>query len=116
MVYTSKTLISRKTPIGQNKDGSYIYDGQNMSVMPAKNTFDATKQMSVMPKPIYTPPSVLPMTKSPLGFNVMPQVNKEVVQRVNAPVKDTLSFKTKIDETSPRVQQLRQHFRTLEQK
>jgi len=87
-----------------------------MSVMPAKNTFDATKQMSVMPKPIYTPPSVLPMTKSPLGFNVMPQVNKEVVQRVNAPVKDTLSFKTKIDETSPRVQQLRQHFRTLEQK
>lgn len=84
--------------------------------MPAKNTFDASKQMSVTPKPIYTPPTPLPMTKSPLGFNIMPQVNKKVAQKVNAPVKDTLNFRTKIKEDSPRVQQLRQHFRALEQK
>lgn len=119
MVFTSKTLIPWKEPIGRNKDGSYIYDGvqtQNMSVMPSRWTYDTTKQMSVVPKPIYTPPTPLPMTKSPLGFNIMPEVNKEVAQKVNAPVKDTLSFRTKIVEDSPRVQQLRQHFRTLEQK
>jgi hypothetical protein len=118
MTYTSKTLIPWKEPIGRNRDGSYIYDGvqtQNMSVMPAKGTFDATKLMSVIPK-VYTPPTVLPMVQSPLGFNTMPQVNKEIAQKINAPVNDALSFKTKIDETAPRVQQLRQHFRTLEQK
>lgn len=66
--------------------------------------------------PIYTPPTVIPMVKSPIGFNTMPQVNKEIAQKINAPVKDTLNIKGKINESDERVQQLQQHFRYLQDK
>ena len=64
-------------PIGQNKDGSLIYE-QNMSVMPEKKPFTPVSL-----------PTPLPMTKVS-GVNIAPAVNPEIAQRVNAPVNDTL--------------------------
>lgn len=104
--YTSKTLIPGQTPIGQNKDGSYIYE-QNMIVSP-KNT-------PIAPKKPVTLPTPLPMNKVS-GIGIMPQVNPDIAQKVNAPVNDSLKINEKIDNNSQRVKDLRQHFESLKQK
>ena len=78
--FTSKKLIPGQTPIGRNKDGSYIYE-------------EVMSKATTAPKPttpLYTPPTPIPTTKTPLGFNFMPAVDKEFAKKQNAPVKDTL--------------------------
>lgn len=117
MVFTSKTIIPWKEPIGRNKDGSYIYDGvqaPNMSVMPSQGTYDTGKQMSVVPK-VWTPPTPVPMVKSPVWFNIMPKVDPVIAARVNAPIED-VKWILQVDKADPRIQKLEQHFKTLKQK
>ena len=116
MVFTSKTIIPWKEPIGRNKDGSYIYDGvqSTMSVMPSKGTYDTEKQMSVMPK-VWTPSTPVPMVKSPVWFNLMPKVDPTIASKVNAPIED-VKWILQVDKADPRIQKLEQHFKTLKQK
>lgn len=117
MVFTSKTIIPWKEPIGRNKDGSYIYNGvqaPNMSVMPSQGTYDTGKQMSVVPK-VWTPPTPVPMVKSPVWFNLMPKVDPTIASKVNAPIED-VKWILQVDKADPRIQKLEQHFKTLKQK
>lgn len=97
--YVSKTLIPWKTPIGSATGGGYLYEEDSKATTAPK-----------FPTSIYTPPTLLPTTKTPLGFNIMPSVNKEVAKKQNAPVKDTLWLAKKIKEGDERVKQLREHF------
>lgn len=71
--------------------------------------------MSVAPTPIYTPPTPLPMMKSPLGFNVMPQVNKDVAQKMQAPINDVLGLAS-VDKTTPHYLKIKEHVSRLQQK
>jgi hypothetical protein len=104
--YTSKTLIPWQSPIGQNKDGSYIYE-EVMSKAPT-----APKLIT----PIYTPPSIIPTIKSPLWFNWMPPIDKDRMQKLQAPVKDTLKLNKRIDNDIKRTKDLRSHFAYLQDK
>lgn len=97
--YVSKTLIPWKTPIGSATGGGYLYEEDSKATTAPKT-----------PTSVYTPPTLLPTTKTPLGFNIMPSVNKEVAKKQNAPVKDTLWLAKKIKEGDERVKQLREHF------
>ena len=67
-----------------------------------------------MPK-VWTPPTPVPMVKSPVWFNLMPKVDPEIAKRVNAPVED-VKWILQVDKTDPRIQKLEQHFKTLKQK
>ncbi len=103
--FTSKTLIPGQTPIGQNRDGSYIYE----EVMSKATT--APKATT----PIYTPPTAIAKIPTDGKTNFMPLVTPENARKPNAPVKDTLNFSKRIKNDDSRVIQLRQHFDYLKQ-
>jgi hypothetical protein len=117
MVFTSKTLIPWKQPIGQNRDGSYIYDWEPMSVMPKKTVTPITTQSTGIPnvgipwiKGLTTP--IAPSTSSklpPVTFS------PERAKAINAPVNDVKGI-LQVDRTQPRVQQLEQHIKSLKEK
>lgn len=103
--FTSKTLIPGQTPIGQNRDGSYIYE----EVMSKATT--APKATT----PIYTPPTAIAKIPTDGKTNFMPLVTPENARKPNAPVKDSLGIAKKVNEADERVKQLKQHFQYLEQ-
>lgn len=106
-------------PIGQNADGTYIYESaQNMSVMPPKQFTPITSASTGIPNvgipgvKGLTTPIVPSATKGLPGVSFSP----ERAKTINAPVKDTLKINERIDNESERTKLLRQHFDYLQEK